>query len=146
MRLGLILCAALLFGELHQAVDASAQSLPPTVDPSVQRDRLLKRDSLPQVQGPAVLQAIDCGTNAPKAGETFTLKGVRLESAVATERVDVKARWQPYLGKEVTLETICQIATDLAADYAKESGKAVSATLPAQYIHGGIVQIAIRQE
>lgn len=139
MKPGFLLCVALL---LMSTAVSSAQTLPPTVDPGVQRDRLLERDSLPKTQSPALLRAIHCGKDQPSSGERFILKGVQLESAVATEGVDGKAHWQPHLGQEVTLERVCEIALSLAARHGSEA----SAVLPVQYIDGGVVQVVIRTD
>lgn len=146
MKPGALLLASLLSALSTGADGALAQTLPPTVDPGVQRDRLLNRDPLRLELSPALLQEVDCGREETIPPENFTLKAVRLESVVASEKVDAKARWQPYLGQDVTLVRICEIARSLAADYARKSGQALTAVLPAQYIDGGVVRIVVRAE
>ena len=146
MKPSLVVFAAGLLGICSGAGVSIAQSLPSTVEPGVQRDRLLNRDTVPLRPGPAVLQAIDCGRDQPVSNETFTLKGVHLKTVVPAEKVDTRARWQPYLGEDVTLAEICEIALALAGDYAGETGRALSAVLPVQYIDSGVVQVSILPE
>ncbi len=144
MKHGLLAFVALAV--VPWAGEVPAQSLPPTVEPGVQRDRLLDRDALPPLSGPALLQPLVCGRDRPVSFKSFTLKGVRFESPVVTEEIDPKARWQPYLGQEVTLERVCEIALSLADDYSREAGRDIAAVLPAQYIDGGVVQVMLRMD
>lgn len=147
MKLNLFVFAAMFLGICGGPGEVLAQSLPPTVDPGVQRDRLLDRDLLPRRSGLAVLREIDCSAENLDLRESFTLRGVHLAREVSGgENIDPTAYWARYLGQEITLERVCEFARALADDYAFEMGRNLQAILPVQYIDGGVVRIAIVAE
>ena len=58
---------------------------------------------------------------------------------------DPGAYWRPPLGEEVSLGQVCAVARALAEDYARHSGRAARALIPAQRIAEGMVYIRIAE-
>ena len=129
---------------------AAGQTLPSAVEPGVQERRLLPpRPPVPE-PGPIVARDLDCGSldygsGAKSAGARFTLSGVIIESHLSAGGADPAAHWRPHLGEEVSLGEVCAIARAMAEDYARHSGRAARALIPAQRIAEGMVHIRIAE-
>ena len=122
---------------------AAGQTLPSAVEPGVQEQRLLpQRPSMPKL-GPVVAHDLDCGSDAIGTRTRFTLTGVIIESDLPVGGADPTAHWRPHLGEEVSLGELCAIARAVAEDYARRSGRAARAVVPAQRIAQGMVRIRI---
>ena len=125
------------------AAPAPGQTLPSAVDPGIQEQRLLP-PRLPQL-GPIVARGLDCDSDFEGAATRFTLRGVIIESDLPAGGADPAAYWRPHLGEEVSLGQVCPVARALAEDYARHSGRAARALIPAQRIAEGMVHIRIAE-
>ncbi len=125
------------------AAPAPGQTLPNAVDPGIQEQRL-PPPRLPQL-GPVVTRDLDCESDPEGAATRFTLRGVIIESDLPVGGADPAAHWRPHLGEEVSLGQVCAIARAMAQVYARHSGRAARARIPAQRIAGGVVHIRIAE-
>lgn len=125
------------------AAAAAGQTLPSAVDPGIQEQRLLP-PRLPQL-GTVVSRGLDCASDPEGAATRFTLRGVIIESDLPVGGADPAAHWRPHLGEEVSLGEVCAIARAMAEDYARRSGRAARALIPAQRIAEGMVHIRIAE-
>ncbi len=153
--LGLLVLGLLALGLLAPAMvppwfawppaAAADQTLPSAVEPGVQEQRLLPPRPPMREPGPIVARDLDCGSGAKSAGTRFTLSGVIIESDLPVGGADPAAHWRPHLGEEVSLGEVCAIARAMAEDYARHSGRAARALIPAQRIAQGMVHIRIAE-
>ncbi|WP_282607853.1 hypothetical protein [Pelagibius sp. Alg239-R121] len=141
MRSELVAIAVTFFWTVCAGGTGLAQSLPPTVDPGIQQQRLLP--AFPPRQGAAVLRDIDCGSEVTNSADRFVLMVIILETEVAARELDPSRHWRPFLGEEISLEQLCVIGRSVADDYARRSGRAMAAVIPAQQITNGVAVISI---
>lgn len=137
--LGLMLIAAPVFA---QAQTPPAQ-LPGSADPG----RLQQRFEAPPQPRAAPEPLLPEGERQVSPEEAakirFTLSAIRLMGNTVFTEADLTDLYQPYLGKEVSLADIYQIADAITARYRNAGYVLAKAAPPAQRVENGVVQIVV---
>lgn len=133
-----------LFTSLVPAV-ALAQQVPSTAQPARVQERLRFEESRPTVGGASIITVPDEAGKDKKlaGGAKFKLKGVSFENLTAFSKDEVAANYSDYVGKDVTLGTLNEIAGKITVQY-RNAGYILSrAVIPPQRIGDGVVKIKI---
>ena len=73
----------------------------------------------------------------------FVFNGITVEGSTVYKDKDFLTYYEKYLGQEVSLATIYQIAADLTVKYRNDGYIVTKATIPAQRIRNGVVRIVV---
>lgn len=107
---------------------------------------LKKRDERVVLRQTEASFAEDEGLTAPVAADvTFTLKQVRFTGNESILTDDLNAVVEPYLGREVSLTNLQEIAQKVKRFYRKQGFIAAFVYVPPQNITDGVVEIAIAE-
>ncbi|MBV8938804.1 MAG: ShlB/FhaC/HecB family hemolysin secretion/activation protein [Alphaproteobacteria bacterium] len=118
---------------------------PPTVEPGRQDQRLRIENEMPPVGNDSIITVPnEAGKEQPLADKvTFTLKGIVFENLSVFTEDQLRSEYESYIGKEVTLNTLREIATRITTRY-RNAGYILSrAVVPPQHIKDGMVKIRI---
>jgi hemolysin activation/secretion protein len=122
-----------------------AQNIPPAVrEPGLIERELLERAPLPQAQPPIELPEEPPLVPAPGSDQVFTLKGIVLDGNTVFDAADLAPTWERYLGQEVPVSVLYDVAAAITARY-RNAGYVLSrAVVPPQEIDAsGIGQIQV---
>ena len=136
---------ALLAAALLDPLPATAQRIPPAVrEPGLIERQLQERPPLPRAQPPVEAPEPAPVVPAPGSATVFTLQGIMLDGNTAFDAAELSPAWQPYLGREVPVSTLYDIAAAITARY-RNAGYVLSrAIVPPQQIGpDGIAQIQV---
>ena len=147
MNLTFRLSLALLFINtfLPEAAFAQAVRAPSVTDPGQVGQRLRIEEERPDVGGASIITLPDENGKQKKLASnvTFELKGIVFENLTAFKKEDLRQDYINYIGKDISLITLNQIAAKITAHY-RNAGYILSrAVVPPQKINGGIVKIRI---
>jgi hemolysin activation/secretion protein len=134
----LIASAATACAALGQVVP----QLPPTIDPGriqdrVERQRAPRGAEIPQMQEP--------GREAPESlkGVRVTLKSVRFEGVTSLPVERLQAQAAPYVGREIAVGDIFELARALTATYRREGYILSQVLVPPQSLADGVVTLRV---
>ena len=127
------------------AVDASAATLPGSSDAG--RVDIEHKQAAPEGPPPAAAmpEILLPGAEIPKGAEKVkvTLQDIDLEGVTAFPKEEIEALYRPYIGKQVTLDTVWHIADLITAHYQKAGYFLSRAFVPPQTIKDGILVIHV---
>lgn len=126
------------------ATTASFGATPGSVNPSRAGDRLAPQKELPSVGAPIAIPSSPEQV-APQGSEAlrFTLTAVSFDGNVALQDDRLQAIAKDFIGKEITLTQVYQLASNVTAAYRAEGYILARAIVPTQTIGNGILEIKI---
>jgi hemolysin activation/secretion protein len=132
--------AALLIAaqSTHAAETEETNTLLPTQDPCGTCDR-------PLAQAPATATVAPQSLPAPPkpAGASFKLNDLRLNGVKALSNEELQAITSPYIGRDVTLSELEELAKAITARYKERGYFLAQAVVPVQTVRDGIVEISV---
>ncbi len=142
---GYSLCI-LLGVQLASAV-AFAQVTPPNIPGTVDPGRLQERFETPKLPRAVNEPLLPDGEEQlpPEEAEKirFTLTAITLRGNTVFSEAELSNLYKEHLGKEISLGVIYQIADAITARYRNAGYVLARATIPAQRVENGIVQIVV---
>jgi hemolysin activation/secretion protein len=72
----------------------------------------------------------------------FVLRGAEFDGLQGLTRADIVSAYQPYIGQDVPISTVCEIR-DRAATILRDAGYIAAVQVPEQRIDGGIVRFQV---
>lgn len=123
----------------------SAQQLPPAVrDPGLIERELQERAPLPRSEPPPVELREEPITPAPGSDVRFTLRGITLDGNTVFTDAELGEAWKSYLGQEITVSVLFEIAAAITAKY-RNAGYVLSRAVVTEQPIGpdGIVSILV---
>ncbi len=143
--------AACLAAVFCMAVPSPARAQPTEIPSNADAGRIgIEKDRLPTpdtaVPAPAVSASLPSVPVPAGAGELrFVLKAVDVKGAAAFPDEQLKGVYSSYLGQEITLETVYNIAAAITARY-REAGYFLSlAYVPEQEIEDGAITLQVAE-
>jgi len=116
---------------------ADTNTLLPTQDPCGTCDR-------PLVQAPTGAVAPQSLPAPPRpAGSTFRLNDLRLNGVKALSNEELQSITTPYIGRDVTLGDLEELAKAITARYKERGYFLAQAVVPVQTVRDGIVEISV---
>lgn len=125
------------------AAAASAETVPPTVDPG----------RIPQRFEPPRRPGVDTRIEVPQIPSQvppdqarqirFVLRGVTINGATVYTPEQLSAHYQNLIGREVSLLEVYGVANAITARYRNDGFVLSQAVVPQQQIRGGVVQITV---
>lgn len=118
---------------------------PPATEPSRVQQNLQLTPGMPALDTDSLITMPDeTGQPQPlKAGAHFTLRGVELKQNSAMHEAELQSEYTDYIGKDVNLATLNEIASRLTARYRNEGFILSRAILPPQRIKDGVVTFTV---
>lgn len=114
-----------------------------TTDPGVLQ-RELTPQRLPQARPPVTIPDMQVPTPPPGAQKVrFVLNEIRLDGNKGLSSDFLKPHWEKFLGKEISLNTVFEIAAKLTVIYRNEGFILSRAIVPPQDIENGVVEIEV---
>ncbi len=137
----------ILLGAQLAPLAAFAQGVPPNIPGTVDPGRLQERFEAPRLPR-AVREPLlpDGGEQLPPQEAEkirFTLSAITLRGNTVFSAAELGDLYQAYLGREVSLATIYQIADAITARYRNAGYVLARAAPPAQRVENGVVQIVV---
>jgi hemolysin activation/secretion protein len=132
---------------LMSGVQFAHAQTPPNIPGTVDPGRLQERFEAPRAPRAVDEPLLPGGERQlpPDQAEKirFTLNTITLRGNVVYSEAELGPLYQPHLGKEISLATIYQIADAITAYYRNAGYLLTRATIPAQRVENGNVQIVI---
>lgn len=135
--------SAILIIFVFSTLPVWAVQLPSSADPS--RIKPLKKPIPDKIPSRQIVPRIGLGSGAPDSAKqvAFRLRQVRLEGMTVFEEKQIADLYQSSLGREITLDTIWQIAERITKRYQNAGYFLSRAYIPEQEIEGGVVTIRL---
>ncbi|MFL6720501.1 MAG: ShlB/FhaC/HecB family hemolysin secretion/activation protein [Sphingomonas sp.] len=141
------IAACALLGSLPGAV--AAQSTPPArlaVPPT--REEVTRPAPAParpasrlEVEGG--IEHAPCALGGPEFKSIhFVLRGAEFDGLEALTRADLVSAYQPFMGQDVPISTVCEIR-DRAATILRDAGYIAAVQVPEQRIEGGLIRFQV---
>lgn len=129
---------------LSSGAAVAATPTPGSVNPSRAGERVAPQQELPSVGAPIEIpsspeQTAPAGSEAHK----FTLKSVSFDGNTKLSSEQLSAIAAPYIGKEISLAQVYELASKVTAAYRAEGYILARAIVPTQTIEDGILRIKI---
>ena len=105
----------------------------------LQKKRLERKKPKP----PEIEMKKEAEKPAVEAGPSFVLKSVKVTGSTLFKAEDFRPAYEPYIGKQVTLQDIEVIADKVKAEYKKRGYLTTNVYVPEQDIAGGEVEIRV---
>jgi len=117
---------------------------PGAVNPGRAGDRLAPQQELPTLGAPIAIPSSPDQT-APQGaeGHKFTLSAVNFDGNVTLPNETLQALAKPYVGKEISLTQVYQLASEVTAAYRAQGYILTRAIVPTQTISSGVLEIKI---
>jgi hemolysin activation/secretion protein len=136
--------ATIAFAALMASTVASFGATPGSVNPSRAGERLAPQKELPSVGAPiAIPSSPEQKAPADSDAHRFTLSGVSFEGNVALSDDRLQTIAKDYIGKEITLAQVYQLASKVTAAYRSEGYILARAVVPTQTIGNGVLNIKV---
>ena len=123
--------------------EASAQAVPPTVEPG----RIEERFEAPKKPRSVIEPVVPPAERALPPGEAgkirFALAGVVVEGSTVYKDSDFLRFYEHHLGKEISLADVYGIAAAITAKYRNDGYILSQVIVPPQHIRGGIVRLRV---
>lgn len=145
LKLGYLAILISIIGLCAMSVALAAPQVPSSVEPSRVAEQLQPTEVVPTVDIPQIIpqEPIVKAPQAPKKEIKFYIHQVTLEGVTVYSKAQLAPLYQQYLGKEVTLTTLRQIADKITYQYRKD-GYIISRTIiPKQKVKTGVVRIQV---
>ncbi|WP_269759514.1 POTRA domain-containing protein [Variovorax sp. E3] len=128
----------LIAAQRTYAAEAEPNTLLPTQDPCGTCDR-------PLAQAPATATVAPQSLPAPPrpAGATFKLNDLRLNGVKALSNEELQSITAPYIGRDVTLTDLEELAKAITARYKERGYFLAQAVVPVQTVRDGVVEISV---
>jgi len=142
-RFAVLAAASSIFGTTP--VSLAAQSRP-VVRPT--REEVTRPVTQPRPQGSRLevtggIERAPCALEGPEFKSIhFVLRGAEFDGLQGLTRADLVSAYQPYMGQDVPISTVCEIR-DRAATMLRDAGYIAAVQVPEQRIEGGIVRFQV---
>jgi hemolysin activation/secretion protein len=142
-RAASLLTGAVLLG--FAAAPLSAQQVPGTVAPGRIEQQFQGGPIIPPPSSAPVTPRGLAPAEAPPGADKvhFILQRVQIEGATVFQPSDFAPLYQDFVGKDVTLAQMYQVAAAITAKYGSAGYVLSQALVPAQQINGGIVRLQV---
>ena len=132
----LVSAALLLATQRTHAAEAVPDTLLSTQDPCGTCDR-------PLAQAPGTVAPQSLPAPPKPAGASFRLNDLRLNGVKALSNEELQTITSPYIGREVTLSDLEELAKAITARYKERGYFLAQAVVPVQTVRDGIVEISV---
>lgn len=143
--LGVLVCGVSILTFSHAAVAQVAPNVVPRIDPG----RLEEQFKIPQMPKTSIDSSAvgekPAVQDAPEGSDKirFVLDQLHVDGVSVYEPSEIEALYKKYIGKEIALSTIYEIANAITAKYRADGYILSQAVVPAQEVRDGNVRIAV---
>jgi hemolysin activation/secretion protein len=134
----LVSAALLVATQRTHAADADPRALLPTQDPCGTCSRPLAQAQTTDAAAPQTLP-----TPPRPAGIAFKLTDLRLNGVKALSNEELQSITAPYIGRDVTLGDLEELAKAITARYKERGYFLAQAVVPVQTVRDGVVEISV---
>lgn len=136
--------AAIAFATLLASTASGLAATPGSVNPSRAGERLAPQKELPSVGAPIAIPSSPT-QSAPAGADAhhFTLSGVSFDGNVALSNDQLAAIAKDYIGRDITLVQVYELANKVTAAYRSEGYILARAIVPTQTISSGVLEIKV---
>ena len=125
------------------AGDLYAQVVPPTAEPGRTEKRFEPQKAPRSSEEPVLPEMKEPGIPHQEKAVKFILSGVVIQGATVYEQADLQEHYQEFIGKEVTLAELEEIAASITVRYRNDGYILTRVIVPSQTIKNGIVHLRV---